>query len=185
MNMNFLKFIALVLAFTGLLLKGSSSAIAGQETAKFEEFKQQQQKKSTEYLEKQEADSKTFLVSLKETGRNEKLLAIKNYKTKQYIENCEFREKMHAAKIDFVKAVMASKPFVPRMMKNKKMAEIKLEYEKLKDFHTQKNKENMEFIDKLIADKSKDGKELDEILQDFMKSQKSDVQQFQEKQKEK
>jgi hypothetical protein len=183
--MKFIKFILLTGAFAVLLFNGPSRAIGGDKNAGPEEFKLQQQKRSSEYLAGQDAETRTFMESLKGMGRDEKLLAVKDFKTKHYSENCEFREKMHAAQVDFVKARMELNPSLPQAMKDKKLALLEREYEEFKIFHAQKNKENMEFIDGLIADKSKDGQELDKLLQDFMKSQKSDAKQFLEKQNEK
>jgi len=185
MRMRFFRFFIIVAILSGLLFNFRSTASAGSESLTPEQFKQQQQKRSSEYLAKQDSDGKTFMESSKGMGREEKLLALKEFKTKHYNENCEFREKMHGAQVEFVKARMDANARMPQAMKDKKLAKLEEEYSEFKAFHVQKNKENMEFIDKLIADKSKDGAELDKILQDFMKSQKSDAKEFQQNQKEK
>ena len=183
--MKFLRSLLIILIFWGLILNFPLTVAAGQENLTLEEFKQRQQKRSAEYLAKQDSDSKAFMESSKGMGRAEKLLAIKEFKTKHYNENCEFREKMHGAQVEFVRTRMDANASMPQEMKDKKLAKLEKEYSEFKAFHVQKNKENMEFLDKLIADKSKDGAELDKILQDFMKSQKSDAKEFQQNQKDK
>lgn len=183
--MKFLRPVLIIVVLLSLLLNFPLTLPAGQQNLTLEEFKQQQQKKSSEYLAKQDSDSKVFMESIKGMGREEKLLAIKEFKTKHYNENCEFREKMHGAQVEFVRARMNANARMSQELKDKKLAKLEKEYSEFKAFHVQKNKENMEFIDKLIADKSKDGAELDKILQDFMKSQKSDAKEFQQNQKEK
>jgi len=185
MRMKFLRIFVIITALLCLFSNFSITAAAGQETLTLEQFKQQQQKKSADYLAKQDADGKAFMESSKGMGREEKLLALKEFKTKHYNENCEFREKMHGAQVEFVKSRMDANTRLPQAMKDKKLAKLEEEYSEFKAFHVQKNKENMDFIDKLIADKSKDGVELDKVLQDFMKSQKSDAKEFQQNQKEK
>ncbi|HNY10053.1 MAG TPA: hypothetical protein PKK26_00550 [Candidatus Wallbacteria bacterium] len=162
---------------------GQKTGEGGMDPA-MKEFRQAQEKKTAEYLEKQDTAAQEFMKTLTGSARDEKLKAIKEFKTAHYNENCEFRDKMHAETLDFVKKRMEARKSMPEAMKNKMIARLESEYEEFKKFHEKKNAENMEFLDKLIADKTKDGTELETILKDFFKSQKDDAKEFLNKKRE-
>lgn len=147
------------------------------------EFMQKQQKKTAEYTQKQEAAADEFMRTLAGKDRETKLAAIKEFKAGHYKENCDFRAKMHSEMLSYVEEQMASQN-APQAARDKVKARIDAGYADFKAFHEKKNAENMEFLDKMIADKTKDGEELDKILKEFFESQKKDAKEFLEKKRE-
>ncbi|MCM8774011.1 MAG: hypothetical protein NC820_04685 [Candidatus Omnitrophica bacterium] len=149
-----------------------------QNSPETEAFKERQQKKMQDYLANFERENKEFVRTLEGMSRDKKILAVKDFISKQYDKNCAFRKKMYEEQRSFIKKQLNKNPNMPKMMKDRMLTRIDEDYQELKDFHAKKIKEDMEFLDNLLKDKSIDGEELNSKLQEFFKGQKLDAQNF-------
>jgi predicted secreted protein len=192
MNARFYRRSALIVALSLIMpvlsYAQDSSGQGGDFRAKnrqaLQEFKYAQHKKSKEYTERGDEETKAFLKSIAGKSKENMLSAIKEFKTGHYIQNCAFREKMYQDWRAFVERLLDSSPNTSPAMKERILAQVNQDYEELKAFHVQKQEENMAFIDKLKCDDSIKEEELTKALQDFFQSQKADAEKFIEQQRE-
>ncbi len=160
------------------------AAVEGRDET-LEQFKLRQQKKSREYTEQLDRENEDFLKTLAGKSKEEKLEAIRIFKTGHYRKNCAFREKMYQERRARIEQQLGARPNMPLARKEQIFARIDRDYEELKAFHAQKQQENMSFIDALLKDSSIEGEKLAKAVQDFFKAQKADARKFLEDQQEK
>ncbi|MCM8827099.1 MAG: hypothetical protein NC904_06240 [Candidatus Omnitrophica bacterium] len=182
MKKNIIFYFLLLGIFSLVLLWGDSfaqtSRMGLQNSPQTQEFKERQQKKMQDYLANFERENKEFVKTLEGMSREQKILAVKDFISKQYEKNCAFRKKMYEEQRSFIKKQLNKNPNMPKMMKERMLARIDEDYNELKDFHAKKIEEDMEFLDNLLKDSSIDGQELNNKLQEFFKGQKLDAQNF-------
>lgn len=186
MRKNFFLFLVVIFLFSIIgqvelhaqALSNSGRQSMGKRKA-IEEFKQSQQMKAHEFLEKEIQDGKDFSATMTGKKKEEKLQAVREFKTEQYEKNCAFREEMHNSQKSFMEAQFQGGSG-NSMMKQKMFARIDSDYEEMKVFFTQKHSENMNFIDNLLKNPTIDGAESDKTLSDFFQSQKDSAKEFME-----
>ncbi|MCM8780931.1 MAG: hypothetical protein NC908_03290 [Candidatus Omnitrophica bacterium] len=156
-----------------------------QDSKEVQDFKAKQQQEMQNYLAQFEKENKEFVKTLAGMPRDKKILAVKDFILKQYNKNCLFRKKMYEEQRAFIQRQLNDNPNIQPFMKKRMLSRIDQDYQELKDFHAGKIKQDMEFLDWLLKDKSIDGQELDKKLQEFFKSQKADAQEFLSSQQQK
>ncbi|MBU1109906.1 MAG: hypothetical protein KKB51_24710 [Candidatus Riflebacteria bacterium] len=145
------------------------------------EFMAAQAKKGEEFNALEAKEGKEFMATLIGKSKEEKIAAIRTFKTTQYENNCDFREKMLAERDAFMadlqsKSGSNSAGANPqRAMMESRKAQMNT---KITNFFAQKHAENMAYLDEVLKDPSIDGTSLDKALSSFFQKQKADAGKF-------
>lgn len=156
-----------------------------QGSQEMQEFKSRQQQKMQEYMANFQEENNTFMMTLSSMQRDEKITAVRDFIRRQYDKNSAFRKQMYEEQRAFIQKRLNANPNIQQFMKDKMLSRIDQDYQELKAFHAGKINEDNEFLDSLLRDKSIDGQALNTKLQEFFQSQKTDAQEFLQRQQSK
>ncbi len=142
-----------------------------------------QQEKLQAFLAEEEAAGKEFMASMTGKPKSELIVALKEFKTRQYEKNCAFREEQYQERLATVEAGFAARGGAGQPMKEKVLARMQESYAGIKTFFAGKHQENMDFLAAAATDESLEGSALNEALQKFFQAQKESAKQFIEQQR--
>ena len=134
-------------------------------------FKAQQEQKSKNYLAQYDKENGEFMSTVGMMQKEEKIMAFRNFLSGQYDKNCAFRKEMYDEYRAFLQKQLDRNPNMQPFMKEQMLSRIDQNYKEATEFYAGKIKEDMEFLDQMLKDKSIDGQELNTKLKEFFESQ--------------